>query len=55
MQKNVANTNIIFFGGKLLCLWEAAQPYRLEPATLRTLGLETIDGTLQPGTCPSRR
>ena len=49
MQKNVANTNIIFFGGKLLCLWEAAQPYRLEPATLRTLGLETIDGTLQPG------
>ena len=49
MQKNVANTNIIFFGGKLLCLWEAAQPYRLEPATLRTLGLETFDGTLQPG------
>ena len=49
MQKNVANTNVIYFGGKLLCLWEAAQPYRLEPATLRTLGLETFNGTLQPG------
>jgi hypothetical protein len=49
MQKNVANTNIIYFGGKLLCLWEAAQPYRLEPTTLRTLRLETLNGTLQPG------
>lgn len=49
MQKNVANTNVIWFGQRLLCLWEAAQPYKLEPATLRTVGLETLDGLLQPG------
>ena len=49
MQKNVANTNILYFGGKLLALWEAAQPYRLDPATLRTIALETLDGFLQPG------
>jgi all-trans-8'-apo-beta-carotenal 15,15'-oxygenase len=45
----VANTNVVYFGGKLLALWEAAQPYRLEPSTLETLGLETLDGLLQPG------
>ncbi|TAF57614.1 MAG: Apocarotenoid-15,15'-oxygenase, partial [Oscillatoriales cyanobacterium] len=29
--KNIANTNIIYWGDKLLALWEAAQPYRLDP------------------------
>ncbi|EKQ68099.1 lignostilbene-alpha,beta-dioxygenase-like enzyme [Leptolyngbyaceae cyanobacterium JSC-12] len=47
--KNIANTNILYWGGKLLALWEAAEPYRLEPATLETLGLEYLDGLLQPG------
>ena len=49
LQKNVANTNILYFGGKLLALWEAAQPYALDPKTLATLGLDTLDETLQPG------
>jgi len=49
LQKNVANTNVIYFGGKLLALWEAAQPYALDPRTLATIGLETLDGQLQPG------
>jgi all-trans-8'-apo-beta-carotenal 15,15'-oxygenase len=47
--KNVANTNIIYWGGKLLALWEAAEPHRLDPATLETLGLDYLDGLLQPG------
>ncbi|MCU0494491.1 MAG: carotenoid oxygenase family protein [Chloroflexaceae bacterium] len=47
--KNVANTNVIYWGGKLLALWEAAEPYRLDPATLETLGLDRLEGLLQPG------
>ncbi len=47
--KNIANTNIIFWGGKLLALWEAALPHRLDRHTLETIGLDTLDGILQPG------
>ncbi|MGB3694233.1 MAG: carotenoid oxygenase family protein [Spirulinaceae cyanobacterium] len=47
--KNIANTNVIYWGGKLLALWEAAQPYRLDPRNLDTLGLDDLDGILQPG------
>ncbi|MEG5041557.1 MULTISPECIES: carotenoid oxygenase family protein [unclassified Microcoleus] len=47
--KNIANTNIIYWGDKLLALWEAAAPYRLDPRTLETFGLDTLDGILQPG------
>jgi len=47
--KNIANTNVIYWGGKLLALWEAAEPYRLDPKTLDTLGKDTLDGILAPG------
>uniref|UniRef100_A0A832M2H2 Apocarotenoid-15,15'-oxygenase n=1 Tax=Oscillatoriales cyanobacterium SpSt-402 TaxID=2282168 RepID=A0A832M2H2_9CYAN len=47
--KNIANTNVIYWGGKLLALWEAAEPYRLNPATLETFGLDYLDGLLKPG------
>ena len=47
--KNIANTNILYWGGKLLALWEAAEPHRLDPMTLETLGLDQLDGVLQPG------
>lgn len=47
--KNIANTNVIYWGDKLLALWEAAEPYRLDPATLETLGLDYLDGVLEPG------
>jgi all-trans-8'-apo-beta-carotenal 15,15'-oxygenase len=47
--KNIANTNIIYWGGKLLALWEAAAPYRLDPSTLETIGLDDLDGVLKPG------
>jgi all-trans-8'-apo-beta-carotenal 15,15'-oxygenase len=48
--KNVANTNVIHWGGKLMALWEASHPHRLDPHTLETLGIETLGGTLQKGT-----
>jgi all-trans-8'-apo-beta-carotenal 15,15'-oxygenase len=47
--KNIANTQVIYWGGKLMALWEAAQPHRLDPATLETLGLENFDGKLKQG------
>ncbi len=47
--KNIANTNILYWGDKLLALWEAAEPHRLDPATLETIGLEYLDGVLQTG------
>jgi len=46
--KNIANTNVVYQGGKLLALWEADRPYRLAPDTLSTLGLEDFDGRLGP-------
>lgn len=47
--KNVANTQVISWGGKLLALWEAANPYHLDPMTLETLGIETFNGLLRKG------
>ncbi|MDJ0510892.1 MAG: carotenoid oxygenase family protein [Crocosphaera sp.] len=47
--KNIANTNIIYWGKKLLALWEAAEPYRLDPKTLETIGIDYLDGVLKPG------
>ena len=47
--KNIANTNVIYWGGKLLALWEAAPPYRLDPGNLATLGLDHLGGILAPG------
>jgi len=47
--KNIANTSVIYWGGKLLALWEAAEPHRLDPATLETIGIDYLDGVLEPG------
>jgi all-trans-8'-apo-beta-carotenal 15,15'-oxygenase len=47
--KNIANTNVIYWGGKLLALWEAAEPHGLNPKTLETLGKDNLDGVLEEG------
>lgn len=47
--KNIANTNVIYWGGKLLALWEAAEPHQLDARTLETLGKEYFDGVLSGG------
>lgn len=47
--KNIANTGVIYWGGKLLALWEAAEPHRLDPKTLETLGIDYLEGILEPG------
>ena len=39
--KNVANTNCVAHGGRLLALWEAGAPFELDTVTLETLGEAT--------------
>ncbi len=46
--KNIANTNVVKLGKQLLALWEAAGPHSLDPVTLKTHGLTTLDGVLKP-------
>ena len=48
--KNVANTNVVYWGDRLLALWEASHPHRLDPYTLETLGIATFDGAISEGT-----
>jgi 9-cis-beta-carotene 9',10'-cleaving dioxygenase len=38
VMKNVANTSVLRWGGRVLCLWEGGEPYELHPRTLETLG-----------------
>ncbi|EDX85963.1 Retinal pigment epithelial membrane protein [Synechococcus sp. PCC 7335] len=47
--KNIANTHVVYWGGKLLALWEAAEPHRLDPRTLKTIGIDSLDGLLKKG------
>jgi all-trans-8'-apo-beta-carotenal 15,15'-oxygenase len=47
--KNIANTNVIYWGDKLLALWEAAEPHSLDAKTLDTIGLDYLDGILEKG------
>lgn len=47
--KNIANTHVMYWADRLWALWEAAEPHRLNPHTLETIGLDSIDGLLKPG------
>ncbi|XVF22822.1 hypothetical protein REPUB_Repub12eG0204000 [Reevesia pubescens] len=38
VMKNVANTSVVRWGGRLLCLWEGGDPYEIESGTLDTIG-----------------
>ncbi|XWS45860.1 hypothetical protein CRYUN_Cryun14cG0015600 [Craigia yunnanensis] len=38
VMKNVANTSVLRWGGRLLCLWEGGDPYEIESETLDTIG-----------------
>jgi carotenoid cleavage dioxygenase-like enzyme len=45
-MKNVANTGVLHWGGRLLALWENGLPYELNPWTLDTLGETRLGGQL---------
>lgn len=47
--RNVANTTIVSWAGKLLCGWEGGRPYALHPHSLETLGEADFKGNLPAG------
>ena len=47
--KNTSNTNICYFKGNLWALFEAGQPYRIDPFTLETIGIDTFQSTISLG------
>lgn len=48
-SKNLANTNVVAWGGQLLALYEAAHPCRLHMDTLEFLDTDNLFGLLRPG------
>ena len=44
--RTTANTNVLYFNGRLLACKEDAPPYSLDPETLETIGLEDFNGQL---------
>ncbi|KAH8646222.1 lignostilbene dioxygenase [Xylariales sp. PMI_506] len=44
--RSTANTNVIYFNGRLLACKEDSPPYSLDPETLETIGIEDFDGQL---------
>lgn len=45
VMKNVANTSVLRWGEKLLCMWEGGDPYEIESGTLDTVGrFNMMDG-----------
>lgn len=49
--KNPSNTNVYYWGGKLLACWESGLPYSLNPTTLETIGRDDLNGTLSRAKC----
>ncbi|KAJ3680610.1 hypothetical protein LUZ60_016888 [Juncus effusus] len=39
VMKNVANTCVLYWFGRLFCLWEGGDPYEIDPRSLDTIGL----------------
>jgi 9-cis-beta-carotene 9',10'-cleaving dioxygenase len=39
VTKNVANTSVLQWAGRLMCLYEGGLPYEMDAVTLNTLGL----------------
>ncbi|GAM40135.1 hypothetical protein TCE0_034f12246 [Talaromyces pinophilus] len=44
--RSTANTNIVYFNGRLLACKEDSPPYAIDPETLETIGLDDFDGQL---------
>ena len=44
----MANTNVVFWAGRLLALWEGGQPTKLDPLSLGTAGPTDLLGTVPP-------
>lgn len=45
--RDVANTNVVFWGRRLLALFESSTPHLIEADSLRTIGESTVNGLLK--------
>ena len=48
-RRNVANTTIVPWAGRLLCGWEGGRPYSIDAESLATKGEESFGGALPNG------
>lgn len=46
--RDVANTNVLYWAGRLLTLFESTTPHKIEPDSLRTITKSTLGGILRP-------
>ncbi|GMH77072.1 hypothetical protein TL16_g07283 [Triparma laevis f. inornata] len=46
-RRNTSNTNIIYWAGKLLTLWEGGLPYKIDPLGLGTSGKSQLGAVLK--------
>lgn len=44
--RSTANTNVVYFNGRLLACKEDSPPFALDPETLETIGVEDFNGQL---------
>ena len=49
-DRSTANTSVVWHGGKLLALKEAARPVEIDPETLETIGIYDFGGALKSDT-----
>lgn len=47
--RNVANTGLLSSSSKCLAMFEAGQPYSLDPSTLETKGVDLLGGSIKAG------
>lgn len=47
MRKNTSNTRVIYWGKRLLSMWEGGQPYKLDALALSTEGRSQLGGALR--------
>nr|GMD36527.1 carotenoid cleavage dioxygenase 7, chloroplastic [Ipomoea batatas] len=54
VMKNVANTSVLQWGGRLFCLWEGGDPYEIDSGSLDTVGkFKLITGGHESTSSPS--
>lgn len=44
VMKNVANTSVLRWGGRLMCMWNGGDPYEIDPRSLDTVGPMDLAG-----------
>jgi all-trans-8'-apo-beta-carotenal 15,15'-oxygenase len=52
LRRHTANTRAVYWGGRLFCLWEGGQPYKMDGRALGTEGRSQFGGAILKDTDP---